>query len=147
MSSTKSEASKASFEDVIARDGELFFTNEGCSMLPLIHPKQDILHIKKIDKELEVGDIVLYSDRPHHYVLHRIIRIKGDGSFICAGDNNHWKDRPIKKELIIGRLKDITHPDGKTIDLDQDPNEARRMAKSHWKRAIALRINRLLRKR
>ncbi len=88
MSSKTAENTKT-FEEIIANDGELFFTNEGCSMLPLIHAKRDILHIVKLDKELELGDVVLYSDKPHHYVLHRIIKIKKDGRLICAGDNNY----------------------------------------------------------
>ena len=146
MSSTKSEGHKSSFEEVLAQDGELFFTNEGYSMLPFIHPKQDILHIKKLDGELELGDVILYSDKPHHYVLHRLIKIRKDGHFISAGDNNYWKDRPIKRECVLGKLIDVTYPNGKTIYLEENKKEARKMAKSYWKRAISLRIKRLFKR-
>jgi len=147
MSSKTAENTKA-FEEIIANDGELFFTNEGCSMLPLIHAKRDILHIVKLDKELELGDVVLYSDKPHHYVLHRIIKIKKDGRLICAGDNNYWKDKPIVKEMVFGRLKEVTYPDGKTVNLDKDYKEEgmKNVRFFAWK-AFRLRLKRLFSKK
>lgn len=146
--SSKTAENVKTFEEIIVNDGELFFTNEGCSMLPLIHAKRDILHIVKLDKELELGDVVLYSDMPHHYVLHRIIKIKEDGRFICAGDNNHWKDKPITKEMVLGRLIDVTYPDGKTINLDQDYKEEGLKYVRHFAiRSFKLRLKRLFSKK
>jgi hypothetical protein len=147
MSSKTAEKTKT-FEEIIANDGELFFTNEGCSMLPLIHAKRDILHIVKLDKELELGDVVLYSDKPHHYVLHRIIKIKKDGRLICAGDNNYWKDKPIVKEMVLGRLKEVTYPDGKTVNLDKDyKEEGMKYVRFFAWKAFRLRLKRLFSKK
>jgi hypothetical protein len=147
MSSKTAEKTKT-FEEIIANDGELFFTNEGCSMLPLIHAKRDILHIVKLDKELELGDVVLYSDKPHHYVLHRIIKIKKDGRLICAGDNNYWKDKPIVKEMVFGRLKEVTYPDGKTVNLDKDyKEEGMKYVRFFAWKAFRLRLKRLFSKK
>ena len=147
MSSKTAENTKT-FEEIIANDGELFFTNEGCSMLPLIHAKRDILHIVKLDKELELGDVVLYSDKPHHYVLHRIIKIKKDGRLICAGDNNYWKDKPIVKEMVFGRLKEVTYPDGKTVNLDRDyKEEGMKYVRFFAWKAFRLRLTRLFSKK
>lgn len=147
MSSKTAENTKT-FEKIIANDGELFFTNEGCSMLPLIHAKRDILHIVKLDKELELGDVVLYSDKPHHYVLHRIIKIKKDGRLICAGDNNYWKDKPIVKEMVFGRLKEVIYPDGKTVNLDKDyKEEGMKYVRFFAWKAFRLRLKRLFSKK
>ena len=147
MSSKTAENTKT-FEEIIVNDGELFFTNEGCSMLPLIHAKKDILHIVKLDKELELGDVVLYSDKPHHYVLHRIIKIKKDGRLICAGDNNYWKDKPIVKEMVFGRLKEVTYPDGKTVILDKDyKEEGMKYVRFFAWKAFRLRLKRLFSKK
>ena len=147
MSSKTAQNTKTS-EEIIANDGELFFTNEGCSMLPLIHAKRDILHIVKLDKELELGDVVLYSDKPHHYVLHRIIKIKKDGRLICAGDNNYWKDKPIVKEMVFGRLKEVTYPDGKTVNLDKDyKEEGMKYVRFFAWKAFRLRLKRLFSKK
>ena len=89
-------------------------------MYPLIKQKEDILHIIKIDRKLKKQDVILYKDREHHYVLHRILKIKKNNIYILAGDHNFYKDHPVDESCIIGRLKDITKKDGKVIDLDKD---------------------------
>lgn len=107
------------FEDVLERDGELFFTNIGFSMYPLIRQREDILHIVKNDEPYKKGDIVLYKSYQDHYVLHRILKVKKD-KIILAGDYNYFKDKPITKDAILGKLTEITKKDGSKIDLAKD---------------------------
>ena len=107
------------FEDILERDGELFFTNIGFSMYPLIREREDVLHIVKQDGEFKKGDIVLYKSHQDHYVLHRILKIKKD-KVILAGDYNYFKDKPISTDAILGKLIEITKKDGKKIDLSKD---------------------------
>lgn len=106
------------FEDVLNKDNELFFTNVGYSMYPLIKEREDILHIVKTN-EFKKGDILLYKSNVDHYVLHRLLKIKKD-QYICAGDYNYFKDQPITKEQILGKLITIKKKDGKIIDLSKD---------------------------
>ncbi len=106
------------FEEVLEKEGELFFTNVGYSMYPLIRQREDILHIVKTD-EYKRGDIVLYKSNVDHYVLHRILRIKKD-KIILAGDYNYFKDKPITRDQILGKLITIKKKDGKEIDLNKD---------------------------
>jgi len=106
------------FEEVLDKDGELYFTNVGYSMYPLIKQREDILHIVKKDT-FKKGDIVLYKSHVDHYVLHRILKIKKD-QYILAGDYNYFKDRPITKEAILGTLVSIKKKDGTLIDLSKD---------------------------
>ena len=106
------------FEEVLEKDGELFFTNVGYSMYPLIRQREDILHIVKTN-DIKRGDIILYKSEVDHYVLHRILRIKKD-KIICAGDYNYFKDKPITKEQVLGLLVSIKKIDGKEIDLSKD---------------------------
>ena len=106
------------FEDVLNKDNELFFTNVGYSMYPLIREREDILHIVKSD-EFKKGDILLYKSNVDHYVLHRLLKIKKD-KYILAGDYNYFKDQPINKEQILGKLIEIKKKDGKVIDLSRD---------------------------
>ncbi len=110
--------SQIKFEEVLDKDNELFFTNVGYSMYPLIKQREDILHIIKTDN-VKRGDIILYKSEIDHYVLHRILRIKKD-KIICAGDYNYFKDKPITKEQVLGKLVDIKKKDGQTIDLSKD---------------------------
>ena len=106
------------FEEVLEKDGELVFTNVGYSMYPLIRQREDILKIVKTD-DFKKGDIVLYKSHVDHYVLHRILKIKKD-QIILAGDYNYFKDKPITKEDVLGKLVSIKKKDGKVIDLSKD---------------------------
>lgn len=110
--------SQIKFEEVLAKDGELYFTNVGYSMYPLIRQREDILHIVKADG-YKKGDIVLYLSKQDHYVLHRILKIKKD-KIITAGDYNYFKDQPITYSQILGKLISIKKKDGQVIDLAKD---------------------------
>ena len=110
--------SQIKFEEVLEKDNELFFTNVGYSMYPLIKQREDILHIVKTDI-VKKGDIILYKSQIDHYVLHRILRIKKD-KIICAGDYNYFKDKPITINQVLGKLVSIKKKDGKEIDLSKD---------------------------
>ena len=110
--------SQIKFEEVLEKDNELFFTNVGYSMYPLIKQREDILHIAKTDT-YKRGDIVLFKTNQDHYVLHRILRIKKD-KIITAGDYNYFKDQPIALNQILGKLISIKKKDGQEIDLSKD---------------------------
>ena len=106
------------FEEVLEKDGELIFTNVGYSMYSLIKQREDILRIVKTD-DYKKGDIILYKSNVDHYVLHRILKIKKD-KIITAGDYNYFKDKPITKEQVLGKLISIKKKNGKEIDLTKD---------------------------
>ena len=110
--------SGTNFESVLDKDNELYFTNVGYSMYPLIREREDILHIVK-SSSFKRGDIILYKSNNEHYVLHRILRIKKN-TFICAGDYNYFKDQPITYNQVLGKLISIKKKDGQIIDLSKD---------------------------
>ena len=110
--------SQIKFEEVLEKDHELFFTNVGYSMYPLIRQREDILHIVKTN-DYKRGDIILYKSDVDHYVLHRILKIKKD-KITCAGDYNYFKDKPINRAQVLGLLISIKKKDGKVIDLAKD---------------------------
>ena len=110
--------SQIKFEEVLEKDGELFFTNVGYSMYPLIKEREDILHIIKTD-DYKKGDIILFKSSVDHYVLHRILKIKKD-KIVTAGDYNYFKDQPITPNQVLGKLVTIKKKDGKEIDLSKD---------------------------
>ena len=106
------------FEDILEKEGELFFTNVGFSMYPLIKEREDILHIRKSDT-YKRGDIILYKTNNGKYVLHRILKIKGN-IIITAGDYNYFKDSPVSRDSVLGTLVSIKKKDGEIIYLDKD---------------------------
>ena len=64
--------SQIKFEEVLEKDNELFFTNVGYSMYPLIKQREDILHIIKIHGiykfyTIITSDMFTYQLRIHNF--------------------------------------------------------------------------------
>ena len=113
---------KATFEDVIAAQGKLVYTNEGDSMFPLIQPR-DLLVIEAVKQPLRRFDIPLYKRESGQYVLHRIVRIGDSGNVMC-GDNRSDLEYGVTDKQIIGVLTAIVR-DGKTVPVAELPNTSR----------------------
>ena len=103
------------FEDVISEKGQLIYTNVGDSMYPLIQPR-DLLVIKKLSRPIRRFDVPLYKRDSGQYVLHRVMKIKKDGSYDMCGDNRSQLEYGITDRHIIGILTDIIR-NGQTIPV------------------------------
>ena len=111
-----SEMNKSSFEEILARDGRLFYTNVGDSMMPLIKQGRDLLVIEKTHGKLKKYDIPLYKRDNGQYVLHRILKVRKNDYVIC-GDNRWSKETGITDRHIIGVLTALVR-EGKEVPLD-----------------------------
>lgn len=111
-----------SFEQILEETGTLVYHNVGDSMMPLIKEGRDVLVIvKRPEGRLRRLDIPLYrrpTDPAGKYVLHRIVWVKNDGTYLICGDNRRWVEKGVKDEQIIGVLKALVR-DGKTVELDK----------------------------
>lgn len=105
---------KRKFEDVIAEQGKLIYTNVGDSMYPLIKPR-DLLVIEAVKGPLKQYDVPLYKRDNGQYVLHRIVKIK-HGDYLICGDNRRGIERGITDSHIIGVLTEIIR-EGKEISV------------------------------
>ena len=92
--------------------GEMLLQNEeaasltaGASMRPMLREHKDVVVIKRVDAPLKKGDAVVYPNNNGQYVLHRIIRIKGD-TLIIRGDNNDFIEK-VPKDQVVGILKEF----------------------------------------
>ena len=106
---------KSTFEEILARDGQLVYTNVGDSMLPLIRQGRDLLVIKPKTGRLKKYDIPLYRRDSGQYVLHRILKVRPDDYVIC-GDNRWSREYGITDRHIVGVLTAIIR-DGKEIPM------------------------------
>lgn len=114
------------FEDVIAEQGRLVYTNVGDSMLPIVR-EGDLLVIEAVKKPLKVGDVPLYKRDSGQYVLHRIVEIKR-GKYSMKGDNRTWVERGITDRHIIGVLTAVIR-NGKTFPVETPQDYTVRIAK------------------
>ena len=113
------------FEDVIAEQGRLVYTNVGDSMNPVIR-EGDLLVIEAVKVPLKVGDVPLYKRNSGQYVLHRIVGIK-NGKYSMKGDNRTSVETGIRDRHIIGVLTAIVR-NGKTYPVDR---KSTRLNSSH----------------
>ena len=88
--------------EALEKSGIISINPKGRSMFPYIKDTDTVV-IKKPTAPLEKYDCVLFFERENVYVLHRLMRIKGDVLF-TLGDNNLKYDRPVRREEIVGVL-------------------------------------------
>ena len=94
---------KATFEDILNRDGRLIYSSVGDSMLPMIRQGRDLLVIEKPSGRLKRYDIPLYKRDNGRYVLHRILKVR-DRDYVICGDNRWNPEYGITDRHIIGVL-------------------------------------------
>ncbi|MEG0767333.1 MAG: S24/S26 family peptidase [Clostridia bacterium] len=91
----------------------------GRSMTPLFHDRRDaVLLVGVTVWPPKPGDILFAQRADESYVLHRVIRIVGDGC-IFNGDGQLWIEGPIPRNQVIaqvqafrrkGKFYPVTHP-------------------------------------
>lgn len=84
-------------------------TVTGNSMYPLFRDKRDTVTLSPSDS-FKKGDVVLFTRPDGRFVLHRIIKARGD-LFTFAGDNETVKEYPVKKENCLAVMKSFVRMD------------------------------------
>lgn len=108
------------FEEIIAQQGHLVYTNTGTSMMPLLRQHRDLLVIMpKPEGRLHRLDVPLYKRDNGKYILHRILWVRKKDYILC-GDNQWHPECSISDRHIIGILDAVVR-DGKTIPLRSTP--------------------------
>lgn len=102
----------STYEEIIAREGKLVYTNVGISMLPLLRQGRDLFIVEKRGPErLKAGDVVLYRRPPDKYVLHRIVEVR-EKEYVILGDNCVNREYGITDGDILGVMTGFVR-DGK----------------------------------
>lgn len=95
-------------EEILAGGGEFRIYPRGTSMLPLIVQGKDSVVLKRdFQHTARKHDIAFYCRDDGHYVLHRVMKIKKDGTYVMCGDNQTELEQNIRKEQIIGCVCEI----------------------------------------
>ena len=72
-------------------------------MLPLIKQGRDSVVLKRnFDSTAKKLDIAFYRRENGQFVLHRVMRVESDGSYVMCGDNQTQLEYGIRSEQIIG---------------------------------------------
>ena len=79
----------------------------GSSMSPFLIHLRDTIYFKKPDRPLRAGDMVFYQRDSGQYVMHRILRVRGD-VYDIIGDAQTEVERGVRRDqifAIITRVK------------------------------------------
>ncbi len=83
----------------------------GISMTPILHDKRDTVVLSKPQK-LKKYDIVLHQRENGQYIMHRIIKKRGD-ILTIAGDFEIEKEHPVYTDAVIAKVTSFVR-NGKT---------------------------------
>ena len=107
-----------SFEELLEEKGYIVYTNVGTSMLPLLRQRRDIIEIRPLAGKPQKYDVLLYK-RGETYILHRVLKVRPDGGYLIAGDNNIFVERDVTDRMILGKMTRIIR-NGREIRTDSD---------------------------
>lgn len=103
-------------KECIDSDKKVNMRVTGVSMYPLLHNRSDTVVLEKA-KTIKKYDIVLHERKEGTYILHRIIKKKGDVLTI-AGDFETEKEYPVCTSQVIARVTGFTR-NGKYHDVNE----------------------------
>jgi len=104
------------FEEILATQGKLVYTNVGTSMMPLLRQRRDLLIIApKPEGRLKMWDVPLYRRDNGQYVMHRVLWVRKNDYIMC-GDNQYYLEKGIQDRHIIGVLETVNR-DGKELHV------------------------------
>lgn len=103
--------------EVIASGGEFRLYPRGVSMLPLIKQGTDSVVLVSLG-DVAVNDMVLYRRDDGQFVLHRVVKIKGD-EYVMCGDNQYELEYGIKRKHLLAGVSCIYHGEQR-VSFDSD---------------------------
>lgn len=105
-------------DEVLKTQDEVMSLTRGTSMRPLLRQGRDIVVIKRPQFPLKAGDVPLYKVKSRkELVLHRILKVNHDGSYIIRGDNCYAKEH-VAESQIVGVMKAF-YREGKYFDCEK----------------------------
>ena len=109
---------KLTYEEFLAQNGSMTYSNVGVSMLPLLRQGKDLFTVtKKTTERCHKYDVVLYRRPPSSYVLHRVIQVR-ENDYVILGDNCVNKEYGIRDEDIIAVMTSYVR-NGKTHSVKE----------------------------
>ena len=104
-------------EAMIERGEPVTLQVSGDSMRPPLKPRRDAVVLSKLPAwPPKRGTILFFKRKTGEYVLHRVLRVVGDGC-ILNGDAQQWTEGPVTQEMAVAYATAIVRK-GKLIDSD-----------------------------
>lgn len=94
-------------EEALLRGDTVRLTVTGNSMYPLLHSRRDTVTLSPAGK-IKKYDITFHKRQDGRYILHRVLKIQKDGTYLIAGDNELKTEPPVMREQIFGVVTEFT---------------------------------------
>ena len=107
----------STFEEILEKDGKLVYKTKGVSMNPMLYQNRDLVVIEPVKGRLKELDVALYR-RGRSYVLHRVITVNDDGTYLIRGDNT-YSDEIVPDSAVLGVLTEFVR-DGKQYKVTDE---------------------------
>ena len=107
----------STFEEILEKDGKLVYKTKGVSMNPMLYQNRDLVVIEPVKGRLKELDVALYR-RGRSYVLHRVIAVNDDGTYLIRGDNT-YSDEIVPDSAVLGVLTEFVR-DGKQYKVTRN---------------------------
>lgn len=104
-------------EEKLNSGAEVTFGPKGTSMLPLLVQGRDTVTIISPPERLKKYDLPLYRRSNGQFVLHRVVDILPDGTYVMCGDNQREREFGICQDDILAIVKSIKRK-GKIINVN-----------------------------
>lgn len=94
-------------EEALRRGDTVRLTVTGNSMYPLLHTRRDTVTLSPA-KTIKKYDITFHKRSDGRYILHRVLKVCKDGTYLIAGDNELKTEPPVRREQIFGVVSEYT---------------------------------------
>ena len=112
--------SESTVEKELAEKGSFAACAVGESMRPMLRGGRDMVIIEPLSKVPRKYDVILFKDKASRYVLHRVVKIRGD-VYVTRGDNTYFTET-VAPETILGILTKY-NKNGKSYDVNSFSNK------------------------
>lgn len=101
--------------DTLSAGRDFVFTPTGDSMRPTLDGINDTVTLTQKPDKLKPHDIAFYlRKRDNALILHRVIKVNADNTYVMSGDNQYYLDYDIAYDDVLAVMKSYTKGD-KTI--------------------------------
>lgn len=106
----------ALMEPQLTRGGSVVLPVTGASMHPMLINRRDSVTLRSADTA-QKGELIFYRRDNGEFVLHRVIRVLGEGEYLCCGDNQYAPETVFGRQ-ILATVTEFTR-NGKQYRVDE----------------------------
>ena len=115
---------RTDYKKEIEKNGVIAFVPKGRSMWPFLKNKSQSVIVTKKTDELKEFDVIFYVRNGNIFVLHRIIKVLGDGKYLVSGDSQLFTEI-VSDEQIFGVMQGFYK--GKKYILNDDEKNVKKV--------------------